>query len=169
MPASTGAAAIIAMSLRMSSSTFEMAITASSETSPERMAHATEAPIGDVRDREQHTEPGVGMTARNDGSRAGVEPIPSRVMRHEERPVPRTELPLAGAVTHVVKVRVADVDAQCEHARSHGARVLQEPTEYEHGEGVRGSGDRCVYPALMSADVQVSRARRVVSWRRWWS
>jgi uncharacterized glyoxalase superfamily protein PhnB len=42
--------------------------------------------------------------------------------------------PPAGAVTHVVKVRVADVDAQCEQARSHGARLLQEPTEYEYGE-----------------------------------
>jgi uncharacterized glyoxalase superfamily protein PhnB len=42
--------------------------------------------------------------------------------------------PHAGAVTHVIKVRVADVDAQCQRARSHGARVVQEPTEYEYGE-----------------------------------
>jgi uncharacterized glyoxalase superfamily protein PhnB len=42
--------------------------------------------------------------------------------------------PQAGVVTHVIKVRVADVDAQFERARSHGARVLQEPTEYEYGE-----------------------------------
>jgi uncharacterized glyoxalase superfamily protein PhnB len=42
--------------------------------------------------------------------------------------------PPAGAVTHVIKVRVADVDAQFERARSHGARVLQEPAEYEYGE-----------------------------------
>jgi uncharacterized glyoxalase superfamily protein PhnB len=42
--------------------------------------------------------------------------------------------PQAGTVTHVMKVRVADVDAQLERARSHGARVLQEPTEYPYGE-----------------------------------
>jgi uncharacterized glyoxalase superfamily protein PhnB len=42
--------------------------------------------------------------------------------------------PRAGAVTHVIKVRVADVDAQFQHARSRGARVLQEPTEHEYGE-----------------------------------
>ena len=42
--------------------------------------------------------------------------------------------PQAGAVTHVIKVRVADVDARLEQARSHGAHVLQEPTEYPYGE-----------------------------------
>jgi uncharacterized glyoxalase superfamily protein PhnB len=42
--------------------------------------------------------------------------------------------PQAGIVTHVVKVRVADVDAHLERARSHGAKVLQEPTVYEYGE-----------------------------------
>jgi uncharacterized glyoxalase superfamily protein PhnB len=42
--------------------------------------------------------------------------------------------PQAGVVTHEVKVRVDDVDAQFERARSYGARVLQEPIEYEYGE-----------------------------------
>jgi uncharacterized glyoxalase superfamily protein PhnB len=42
--------------------------------------------------------------------------------------------PEAGQMTHLLKVRVADVDAQFERARSHGARLLQEPTEYEYGE-----------------------------------
>ena len=42
--------------------------------------------------------------------------------------------PQAGTVTHIMKVRVADVDAQFQRARSHGARVVQEPTEYEYGE-----------------------------------
>ena len=42
--------------------------------------------------------------------------------------------PQAGLPTHVVKVRVADVDAAFERARAHGARVLQEPTEFEYGE-----------------------------------
>jgi uncharacterized glyoxalase superfamily protein PhnB len=44
------------------------------------------------------------------------------------------QAPQSGVVTHVVKVRVPDVDAQLARARSHGARVLQEPTEYEYGE-----------------------------------
>jgi uncharacterized glyoxalase superfamily protein PhnB len=42
--------------------------------------------------------------------------------------------PRAGVVTHVLKIRVEDVDAQFERARSYGARVLQEPIEYEYGE-----------------------------------
>jgi len=42
--------------------------------------------------------------------------------------------PSAGVVTHEIKIRVEDVDAQFERARSHGARVLQEPIEYEYGE-----------------------------------
>jgi len=42
--------------------------------------------------------------------------------------------PQAGLTTHVVKVRVADVDAAFERAHAHGARVLQEPTEFEYGE-----------------------------------
>jgi uncharacterized glyoxalase superfamily protein PhnB len=42
--------------------------------------------------------------------------------------------PQAGTVTHVLKVRVEDVDGQFERARSHGARVVQEPTEYPYGE-----------------------------------
>jgi uncharacterized glyoxalase superfamily protein PhnB len=42
--------------------------------------------------------------------------------------------PQAGIVTHLMKVRVPAVDAQLERARRHGARVLQEPTEYEYGE-----------------------------------
>jgi predicted enzyme related to lactoylglutathione lyase len=36
--------------------------------------------------------------------------------------------PTEGMVTHLVKVRVADVDAACARARDFGARVLQEPT-----------------------------------------
>jgi uncharacterized glyoxalase superfamily protein PhnB len=49
-------------------------------------------------------------------------------VRGEQQP------PTAGVVTHVVKVRVDDVDARFERARSHGARVVQEPTEYDYGE-----------------------------------
>jgi uncharacterized glyoxalase superfamily protein PhnB len=49
-------------------------------------------------------------------------------VRGEQQP------PQAGLTTHLLKVRVADVDAAFERARSHGARVLQEPTEFEYGE-----------------------------------
>jgi uncharacterized glyoxalase superfamily protein PhnB len=42
--------------------------------------------------------------------------------------------PHSGTVTHVIKVRVDDVDAQFERARSHDARVVQEPTDHEYGE-----------------------------------
>lgn len=42
--------------------------------------------------------------------------------------------PQVGAMTHVIKVRVADVDAQFERARSHGARAPLEPTDDEYGE-----------------------------------
>ena len=42
--------------------------------------------------------------------------------------------PQAGAVTHLLKVRVSDVDDRLNRARRHGARVVQEPTEYEYGE-----------------------------------
>jgi uncharacterized glyoxalase superfamily protein PhnB len=42
--------------------------------------------------------------------------------------------PQAGVATHILKVRVTNVDAAFERARSHGARVLQEPTEFEYGE-----------------------------------
>lgn len=42
--------------------------------------------------------------------------------------------PSAGVVTHVVKVRVPDVDAAFERARDFGARVLQDPRTWEYGE-----------------------------------
>ena len=44
------------------------------------------------------------------------------------------QLPQPGHVTHILKVRVPDADAAFERARSHGARVLQEPIEFEYGE-----------------------------------
>ena len=49
-------------------------------------------------------------------------------VRHEQRP------PRAGEVTHSVVVRVDDVRAHCERARSHGARIVMEPTDFEYGE-----------------------------------
>jgi uncharacterized glyoxalase superfamily protein PhnB len=42
--------------------------------------------------------------------------------------------PEPGAVTHVIKVRVDDVDARFQQALAHGARVLQAPIDREYGE-----------------------------------
>jgi len=42
--------------------------------------------------------------------------------------------PGGGDVTHVVKIRVPDVDAAFARACDHGARVVEEPTTYEYGE-----------------------------------
>jgi len=42
--------------------------------------------------------------------------------------------PTDGVVTHLLKVRVPDVDAAFARARDHGARVVQELTTYEYGE-----------------------------------
>ncbi|MGH2833062.1 MAG: VOC family protein [Solirubrobacteraceae bacterium] len=49
-------------------------------------------------------------------------------VRNDRRP------PRAGEVTHSVMVRVQDIDAHCEHAREHGARIASEPTDFEYGE-----------------------------------
>jgi uncharacterized glyoxalase superfamily protein PhnB len=42
--------------------------------------------------------------------------------------------PTPGLVTHILKVRVADVDAAFARARDFGATVIQEPQTYEYGE-----------------------------------
>lgn len=44
------------------------------------------------------------------------------------------EPPRATGVTHVIKVRVRDVDERCRQALAHGARVLQQPIDREYGE-----------------------------------
>jgi uncharacterized glyoxalase superfamily protein PhnB len=49
-------------------------------------------------------------------------------VRHERRP------PRPGEETHGVMVRVDDAAAHCERARSHGARILMEPRDFEYGE-----------------------------------
>ncbi|MGA7705261.1 MAG: VOC family protein [Solirubrobacteraceae bacterium] len=49
-------------------------------------------------------------------------------VRHERRP------PRPGEVTHAVMVRVEDARAHCEHARTHGAQIVTEPTDFEFGE-----------------------------------
>ncbi len=42
--------------------------------------------------------------------------------------------PRPGEVTHWVLVRVEDARAHCERARSNGALILMEPTDFEYGE-----------------------------------
>jgi uncharacterized glyoxalase superfamily protein PhnB len=42
--------------------------------------------------------------------------------------------PRPGEVTQSVMVRVQDANAHCEHARSHGARILEEPKDFPYGE-----------------------------------
>jgi len=42
--------------------------------------------------------------------------------------------PKAGGASHLIKVRVPDVDAAFAHAREHGARVVEELTTWEYGE-----------------------------------
>ncbi len=49
-------------------------------------------------------------------------------VRGERRP------PRPGEVTHSVIVRVEGLDAHCERARSQGAEIVMEPTEFEFGE-----------------------------------
>ena len=49
--------------------------------------------------------------------------------RHGDQRPPRS-----GVVTHIVKVRVDDVDAQFTRAQAGGAHVVQTPTDYEYGE-----------------------------------
>jgi uncharacterized glyoxalase superfamily protein PhnB len=60
--------------------------------------------------------------------RAGEGAVIVADVRGERRP------PRPGEVTHSVMVRVEDVDAHCERARAHGARIVMEPTEFEYGE-----------------------------------
>jgi len=42
--------------------------------------------------------------------------------------------PRPGEVTHSVTVRVADAAAHCDQARTHGARIIMEPVDFEYGE-----------------------------------
>jgi uncharacterized glyoxalase superfamily protein PhnB len=42
--------------------------------------------------------------------------------------------PRPGEETHRVVVRVDDATAHCERARTHGAKIVQEPIDWEYGE-----------------------------------
>ena len=60
-------------------------------------------------------------------------------VRHERQP------PRPGEVTHSVLVRVDDARAHCERARSHGAEILMEPTDFEYGERQYAAADPIVH------------------------
>lgn len=70
----------------------------------------------------------IGETHRSQMRVGGEGAVIIGDVRDDRRP------PRAGEVTHAVMVRVDDVFAHCERARSHGARILMEPTEFEYGE-----------------------------------
>ena len=72
-------------------------------------------------------------------------------VRGEQQP------PATGTVTHVIKVRVDDVDAQFERARAAGATVLEPPTDQVYGER------ECTVEDLAGHRWQFSETRRDVS------
>jgi uncharacterized glyoxalase superfamily protein PhnB len=69
--------------------------------------------------------------------------------------------PAEGVVTHLIKVRVADVDAAFARARHAGARVVQEPTTYEYGER------SCVLEDLAGHRWELSQTVRDVEPEEW--
>jgi uncharacterized glyoxalase superfamily protein PhnB len=56
-------------------------------------------------------------------------------VRRDRRP------PREGEATHQVMVRVDDANAHCERARTHGATILMEPTDFEYGERQYSAAD----------------------------
>jgi uncharacterized glyoxalase superfamily protein PhnB len=69
--------------------------------------------------------------------------------------------PSAGIVTHILKVRVPDVDAVFARARDFGAPVRQEPTTYEYGER------SCVLEDLAGHRWELSQTVRDVEPEEW--
>jgi uncharacterized glyoxalase superfamily protein PhnB len=59
---------------------------------------------------------------------AGAGAVIAGDVRGDRRP------PRPGEATHSVLVRVEDAAAHCERARSHGAKILAEPTDFPYGE-----------------------------------
>ena len=76
-------------------------------------------------------------------------------VRGEQQP------PQPGRTTHVVKVRVDDVDAAFERARAHGARVLEEPTDQVYGER------ECTVEDLAGHRWQLTQTLRDVAPEEW--
>lgn len=69
--------------------------------------------------------------------------------------------PSAGAVTHILKVRVPDVDAAFARARDFGAPVHEEPTTYEYGER------SCVVEDLAGHRWELTQTMRDVEPEEW--
>lgn len=53
----------------------------------------------------------------------------------------RTPPPQHHAITHQVMVRINDAEAHCNNARSHGAKITMEVTEFNYGEKVYEAED----------------------------
>jgi uncharacterized glyoxalase superfamily protein PhnB len=75
---------------------------------------------------------------------------------HGERRAPQD-----GAVTHELKLRVADVDAALARARAAGARVLEGPVDREYGER------ECTVVDLAGHRWQLTRTLRDVAPEEW--
>lgn len=69
--------------------------------------------------------------------------------------------PESGVVTHLVKLRVEDVDAAVARARNAGARVLEEPTTWEYGER------SCVVSDLAGHQWELTQTVRDVEPEEW--
>ena len=69
--------------------------------------------------------------------------------------------PSEGVVTHVIKIKVPDVDAAFTRARDFGARVLEEPTTYEYGER------SCVFEDLAGHRLELTETVRDVEPEEW--
>ena len=69
--------------------------------------------------------------------------------------------PAGGLVTHLVKVRMPDVDAAFARAREAGARVLDEPTTWEYGER------SCVLEDLAGHRWELTQTMRDVQPEEW--
>jgi len=69
--------------------------------------------------------------------------------------------PSGGVVTHLVKVRVPDVDAAFARARDFGARALEEPKTYEYGER------SCVFEDLAGHRWELTETVRDVEPEEW--
>ena len=69
--------------------------------------------------------------------------------------------PSGGVVTHLVKVRVPEVDEAFAHARDAGAQVLQEPVTHEYGERT------CLLEDLAGHRWELSQTMRDVEPEEW--
>jgi uncharacterized glyoxalase superfamily protein PhnB len=76
-------------------------------------------------------------------------------VRGEQQP------PVAGQVTHEIKIRVDDVDVRFQRARSRGAVVISEPTDFVYGER------ECTFEDLAGHRWQLTQTLRDVAPEEW--